>query len=237
MNFKKIKAAVLTCAIGMGFSAGAYAENVFEVSTKSGEYNEILLTQPFVDALFNNKAAVKGKVVILNNNKNFLFKLKPTVTEELQLFIVMSDGTRKKIRLVPNPEIKGQTWPKESVAANKNEDLVGFQTPKSKQYYIDLLKEVYEAKSSPNGDRPVPSGYMEESATDISYYGPLLVREIKRFSNTNNRISVYSLSSNSPVNVTPADFYRDDVVAVELNYDVIGQEEVTMVVISKEKER
>lgn len=232
MNIKKI---VLGVSLLCGVISNAFSADVFEVSTKKGEYNEILLTQPFVDVLFNDKNAVEGKVVVLNNNKNLLFKLKSTVKKDLQLFIVLRDGTRKKIKIIPNSKIDGQTWPNDA-AGSLGPEKVSFKeegTPKEK--YISLLKELYEAKEDADGNRPAPSGFSEVKANDVAYYGPVLIREIKRFSNSLERISVYALSSNRPVPVTPADFYRKDVVAIELNVDEVTPEESIMVVISREK--
>lgn len=209
----------------------SHAEDVFEISTKPGEYNEVLLNQPFVDALFNDKDAVDGKFVVINNNKNLLFKIKPEIKKDLQLFIVLRDGSRKKIRIIPNPNINGQSWPKESFGVNKQGK--GFKLNKSKQDIVDLLKDLY--KVDENGNRIPLESFVEEVATDVAYYGPVLIREIKRLSNAEYRISVYMLSSSQKVNVTSADFYRKDVIAIELNYDVVDKSEIPMVVISREE--
>lgn len=219
----------------LALSFGAQAVEVLEVSSKKAEYNELLFKQPFVNALFSPASAQSGKTVILNGHKNFLFKIKSGWEEPVQLFVVMRDGTRKRFKLIPNPDIDGATWPNENVANIKlvKDPLISMN--KDKQFFIDILKSLYESKPDENGMRMPPPGFTENPAQDIVYYGPVLAQEIKRFSNTIHRISVYHLTSDAPMAVAPADFYHEGVVLVELNDDFVTPDGIEVLVITKEK--
>lgn len=230
MRFKKLKAAVLSTLL---LSGSAFANTTVEISSNGKDYNEFLIDQPFVDALFSSKTVTQGNVVVLNNNQNFMFKIKEEVKEPFQLFMVLRDGSRKKFTLVPNKDIPGQTWPAQGAGERTEIDKTTFTESPEKNYFIELLKEVYETRSPDGEEKSPPAGFAVEEAEDLAYYGPVVVREIKRMSNTIYRISIYALSSAAPVPVTPADFYREDVIAVELNNDIVGPDEITMVVISK----
>lgn len=219
------------------FWVSAQAAEVVEVSTKKSEYNEFLFKQPFVNALLSPARAQEGKSVVLNNNKNLLFKFKEGWDEPIQLFVVMRDGTRKRFKLIPNPNIDGATWPKEAAGnVRAYDEPVVMSENKTKEYYLDILKELYESERNKTKDGlvPPPGGFSEEVSEEVFQMGPILGTEIKRFSNTVNRISVYRVTSEYPMNITPADFYYDGVILVELNYDVVTPEGIDVVILSKE---
>lgn len=226
---------LLTAVFALAFSMSAMAIETVEVVAKKAKYNEFLFKQPFVTALFSPATAQSGKTVIMNDNKNFLFKIKEGWDEPIQLFVVMRDGTRKRFNLIPNGEMSdGAVWPNNMVANLRSFDEPKLSPVQEKQYFIDLLKELYEAKPNANGMVPGPAGFSEAKADDVIYYGPVIAQEIKRLSNTVHRISVYHVSSDVLLNITAADFYHDGVVLVELNHDIVGPDGIEVLVVSKE---
>jgi len=230
---RHIKTLFIALVASLSIAATAVkAEIIFEVSADSTSYNEILLEQPFVDALFDVQKNIQGKPLIMNNNQNMLFRVKKGVTQPFNLFMVMSDGSRKKFKIIPNEKIDSQTWPSESAGVRTVMDKVTFTDSPRKQYFINLLKQLHKIDKK-TGKHTLPAGFALEKASDVAYYGPILIREVKRMSNSIHQISVYALSSKHPTPVTPADFYRNDVIAVELNVDIVGPDESNLVVISK----
>lgn len=216
-------------------SSNIYADIKVDVSSKENEINELIFDIPFHEVIYptslENKMPTKKGA---NNNKSLLFSFDPELTGNYPVIVYFQDGTSKRFRLNLKNDINGVTWPNN--AARESDKISDENILASGDKSItDIFTALSQTGTIPG------FGEMEADLKLEIVDGKgnviLYVDEIKRLESYHNRIRVLQVSSamGVPLQINARDFEYENVIAIELNDDVVGAEPILVIQLEKKE--
>ena len=189
------------------------AEQV-EHSVVVGKYNTFVFDKPYKSILFEGKSPVE-KPKALTGNTGFLIKIKEKTEAPFQGVIELVNGETVEFILSTVDGTKGSVYRRNGAGV--------YAAPEGQRARPSDLWVVDTMRSAVLGE--IPSGFSEEGVGKPGSIGAATLTPIKRYSNYEYELNIYSLSSEIPTTIQPIDFWHEGVEAVQVEGDIVSPNE------------
>ena len=238
-----MRKAIATAAVVLTslLSHTATAEKTtFEVMSSTSSYNRLVFPIPFEKIVIPNDAQLHEKPITLKDNLGVL--IRPLEgARPIDVFIQLVDGKSFNLRLIPSADPEGAVFRYEGATD-------AFVKPESADragdgwiadaFVLTLQgKEPLGFSNSTKELMPIKAVIRKDNTGEkhaVKELNQIDLKPLKKLVGSGHVITVYRLYAKQMVNIEPRDFYRDGVVAISIDGDVVGREHnPVMVVLEK----
>lgn len=221
--------------------AGAEQSKNFELMASTSSYNRLVFPVPYERIVIPQDAQLRENPISLKGNLGLL--VRPSEgARPIDIFVQLVDGRAFNITLIPSAD------PNAAVFRYDNADDVQL-----KPEAIDRANDGWIADAfvlAAQGKKPLGFEISRDDLLpikavikpnpiagkhNISTLNQLDMQPIKKYSGSGHTISIYRLHAKGMINIEPRDFYRQGIVAVSVDGDVVGPDHTPLVIILEEK--
>ncbi len=206
---RKLKKTLLLLAGVALFAQAAQAETV-EFSTEG--YNRIVFPVPYAKIVFTPDSPVDGPIVPLAEKRSLLIRLEKS-SRPAQAFVQLVTGEAFPLTLKAVAGLAPQTWRYKQAPDAIAHDRHVFGRPDDRWMVETLFAAL--GGSTPEGFDPANVGHMAVG-------GSLSARPTASYIAPGYRLNAYRLESQMLLPIRERDFYREGVVAIFLESDVVS---------------
>lgn len=245
---KHLSVLVLSLAAAVGHANADTAtsnksKDNFELMASTTSYNRLVFPIPYQKIVVPNDAQLRETPISLKDNLGILIRPQAGA-RPIDLFVQLVDGQAFNIRLTPSASPDGAVFRYDNaddaqvkpyavsrandgwiadafVLVSQDKKPIGFERSENKANMLPIKAMV----------RPGNAGgvYDEKSLNQIDLV------PMRRYSGSGHTINVYRLHAKNMVNVEPRDFYRDGIVAVSIDGDVVGPKHNPLMIVLEDK--
>lgn len=237
---KIVTSAVLALTVLLALPVIAESpDSNFEVMSSTSSYNRLVFPIPFEKIVIPNDAQLHEEPITLKDNLGVL--IRPLEgARPIDVFIQLVDGKSFNVRLIPSADSEGAVFRYEgaSDAFVKPESVDRAGDSWIADAFVLTLqgKEPLGFATSSENLLPIKAVIRADGdKSDIKTLNQIDLKPLKRLVGSGHVITVYRLYAKQMVNVEPRDFYRDGIVAVSIDGDVVGQDHNPVMVVLEKK--
>lgn len=206
----------------------------FEVRASTKDYNRLVFPSPYDSVVIPPSANLAEEPIPLAGHRSVL--LRPSKgAKTIPVFVQLKTGDSFTVKLIPGTSSDGAVF-RYKDAQDMSRGPSEVSRPNDKWISRAILA-AYEGKAPggfSNTDLPPAARLVYDSEKEKE----LKLAPLAKYRGSQHKISVYQLQSDHLTNIEPRDFYRDGVVAVSLEGDVVSsQHHPRLIVLEADDDR
>lgn len=233
----KFKALFLSALFASSFAnAEAQKDDNYNVMASTEAYNRLVFPVPFQKVVIPPDAEVREVPVALKDNLGILIRPAPGA-QPVNVFVQLVNGESFTVRLTPSSN------PEASVFRYRNATDVQAKPNKVDRpedgWLTDVIVNAIEGKTPEGFEKGVELPPIRAIVAPKGVNGEVSINKANRieltpsahFVGSGYSLKVYRLFAKEAINVEPRDFYREGVIAVSVDGDIVSQKHNPLLVM------
>lgn len=216
MNKPNVLGLIAATAMAVAPFASA-SDEVETVAMSTDAYNRLVFPEPYSQIVIPPEAELRDNPVPTDGKRGILIR-PADEAEPFSVFVQLKSGDAFTVKLAPEADIDAQVFRYQN-APDLSEEPDLESRPKD-SWIADTILSAFQ------GERPAGfehAGSPTSARMEMPNGGTLKLEAQDKYRGSGHVVNVYALSADTSLEVEPRDFYREGVVAISLDGDVVSE--------------